>query len=124
MTALEQAEARLRAEGKMLNSAEFDRLARELYLKTTPHSAGGCWALLSLADRLSGQCPQCGHLVLAGPITPDTARQMLRELELRRRELGLPLRSRQNDSELGRPPAADCRSGAAHCTPVRATGRD
>lgn len=104
---IEQAEARLRAEGKTLNHAEFDRLAREMYLKTTPHSAGGCWALLSLADGLSGQCPRCGHLVLAGPITPDTARRMLRELELRRREMGLPAHSKPNDSELDRPPAAD-----------------
>ncbi len=105
--AAEQAEARLRAEGKTLNRAEFDRAARELYFETTPHGADGCWALLSLADRLSGRCPQCGRLVLAGPITPDTARRMLRELELRRRELGLPAHSKPNDSELDRPPAAD-----------------
>lgn len=51
-----------------------------------------CGHPFTLADGLRGACPRCHRLGLAGPIHPDRARQMLRELETRRREMGLEVR--------------------------------
>jgi len=65
-----------------------DRAARDLFKRL--HSCVYCREPLSLYDRLSGPCPRCGTLNLAGPdMTPDAARALLIELTARRRELGL-----------------------------------
>ncbi|MBN1813978.1 MAG: hypothetical protein JXA14_19230 [Anaerolineae bacterium] len=85
-TAIELASARM---GKPVDQTKFDRAARELYSARSYHGHG-CWRLLTLADRLGGSCPACGGLALAGPdITLSVGRAMLRELALRRRELGI-----------------------------------
>jgi hypothetical protein len=49
-----------------------------------------CFTPVTLADQLGGTpCPGCGALNLAGPIEPEQARYMLKQLKARRRELGL-----------------------------------
>lgn len=60
--------------------------ARELY---QPIHVCQCGHLVNLAAALKGSCPACHRLSLAGPITPDRARQMLAELEGERIRLGL-----------------------------------
>ena len=65
-----------------------DRLARELY--DYNHTCFACHDVISLADELSGRCPHCHVLILAGPnITPELAREMLDALQGRWRALGL-----------------------------------
>ncbi len=65
-----------------------DRAARDLYKRL--HSCNRCREPLSLYDQLSGPCPRCGALDLAGlNLTPEAARALLIELTARRRELGL-----------------------------------
>ncbi len=65
-----------------------DRAARNLYKRL--HSCNHCREPLSLYVQLSGPCPRCGALDLAGlSLTPEAARALLIELTARRRELGL-----------------------------------
>lgn len=73
----------------MSTEADKDRLARELYDRTRYHVAP-CLALISFYDELSGRCPKCGSIIVAGPgITPERAKEMLAELRARREKLGL-----------------------------------
>jgi len=67
---------------------DLDQLARELY--DYDHACFACHDVISLADELSGRCPHCHVLILAGPnITPELAREMLDALQGRWRALGL-----------------------------------
>lgn len=68
---------------------DMDMTAVELY---TPqgHHAYPCLAPLSLFDRLTGKCPKCGGVIVAGPdIAAEEAAEMLMMLQARRVELGL-----------------------------------
>ena len=68
--------------------ANIDHAARTLYDRD--HLCVRCFEPVTLAEQLAGApCPQCGALNLAGPIDPDQARFMLRQLQARRSELGL-----------------------------------
>ena len=68
--------------------ADTDRLARKLY--DYDHTCFACHDGLSLADELSGRCPHCHVLILAGPnLAPDRACEMLADLQARRQALGL-----------------------------------
>jgi len=74
----------------MANEAdrELSQQARELYSKrlSCPH----CRRLVSLYDELDGRCPNCVGAISVGPdVSRDRAAQMLRELRIRRIELGL-----------------------------------
>ena len=67
---------------------DLDQLARELY--DGDRTCFACHDVISLADELSGRCPHCHVLILAGPnITPELAREMLDALQGRWRALGL-----------------------------------
>jgi hypothetical protein len=49
-----------------------------------------CFEPVTLADQLAlTACPHCGALNLAGPLTPEEARAMLKELKARRRGTGV-----------------------------------
>lgn len=73
-----------------VNQAELDRQARELYDRYHMHTVAPCFAHISLYDMLTGTCPKCGGIILAGSeITPERAQEMLATLKQRRRELGL-----------------------------------
>jgi hypothetical protein len=67
--------------------ANRDRLARELYDRDRRCPLCGEW--VCLANQLQGQCPHCQAFIMAGPILPERAQEMLDELKTRRRELGL-----------------------------------
>ncbi len=68
--------------------ANIDHAARTLYDRI--HLCIRCFEPMTLAEQLGGaKCPACGALNLAGPIDPDLARFMLRQLQARRKELGL-----------------------------------
>ena len=68
--------------------ANVDHAARTLYDRD--HLCVNCFEPVTLADQLAlTACPHCGALNLAGPLTPEEARAMLKELKARRRELGL-----------------------------------
>ena len=67
--------------------ANIDRLARELFVRCRLCSA--CHGAVTLAEQLQGCCPHCGAIILAGPIDPDRAREMLATLKARRVVLGL-----------------------------------
>lgn len=68
--------------------ANIDHAARTLY--DPIHLCVSCFTPVTLADQLAGtSCPGCGALNLAGPIEPEQARHMLKQLKARRRELGL-----------------------------------
>ncbi len=68
---------------------DVDRLAQELYQPSRRHVAP-CLGYVSLFNELTGRCPHCGSLIVAGPgITPEHARQMLTTLTARRKGLGL-----------------------------------
>lgn len=68
--------------------SDFDYLAQRLY--EHDRTCAKCGKAIALADQLAGKCPKCGALMLAGPIDPDRAREMLAELQARRLALGLP----------------------------------
>ncbi len=68
--------------------SDMDYLARRLY--EHDRNCANCGKSISLADQLRGKCPKCGAIMLAGPIDPDRAREMLQELKARRVQLGLP----------------------------------
>jgi hypothetical protein len=69
--------------------ANIDHAARTLYDRD--HLCVRCFEPMTLADQLgNAPCPVCGAPNLAGPdITPEIGRAMLRQLEARRKELGL-----------------------------------
>jgi hypothetical protein len=68
--------------------ANIDHAARSLYDRF--HLCVRCFEPMTLAEQLAGTpCPKCGAINLAGPIDPDQARFMLRQLQARRKELGL-----------------------------------
>jgi hypothetical protein len=66
-----------------------DEQARGLY--TQAQFNCDCGEPITLYYALRGRCPRCERIVVAGPdaTTPETARQVLAEIEARRRELGL-----------------------------------
>jgi hypothetical protein len=70
-----------------LQSANLDRLARELYLpgRLCPI----CFSAVTLADQLRMKCSHCRAVILPGPISPERAGEMLAELTARRAALGL-----------------------------------
>jgi len=66
-----------------------DLAAKSLY-EVSGHHVAPCSGPLTLYDRLTGVCPHCGAVIVAGPdITPERAAEMLRELQWRRWVLGL-----------------------------------
>ena len=68
--------------------ANIDHAARTLYDRD--HLCLACFEPVTLAEQLAGTpCPKCGALNPAGPIDPDMARHMLRQLKARRTELSL-----------------------------------
>lgn len=80
--------------------ANIDHAARSLYDRF--HLCVRCFEPMTLADQLAGRpCPQCGAINLAGPIEPEQARFMLRQLQARRRELGLNAAGPEDEPSAG-----------------------